>query len=318
MSQPMSRRHALLHSGALLGGVTVTHSLSGEENAPALKPTENRFKYCLNTSTVRGHKLNIVQQIELASQSGYDALEPWIRDISTYQQSGGSLKELKQRLVDANLSVESAIGFSHWIVDDLDQRIKGLEQAKREMDLLSQIGAKRMAAPPAGATGQSDLDLFEAAKRYRYLLEMGDEVGVVPQVEVWGFSKSLSRLGESMFVAIESGHPKACLLPDVYHIYKGGSDFAGLQLLSASAVQVFHLNDYPRDPPRDTIRDSDRVYPGDGVAPLNSILKSLHHTSPECVLSLELFNPTYWKEKPDVVAKTGLMKMKNAVNRALQ
>ena len=59
-----------------------------------------------------------------------------------------------------------------------------------------------------------------------------------------------------MFVAIESGHPKACLLPDVYHIYKGGSDFAGLGLLSGSAIQVFHVNDYPADPPRETINDA--------------------------------------------------------------
>ena len=69
-------------------------------------------------------------------------------------------------------------------------------------------------------------------------------------------------------VAIESGHPKACVLPDVYHLYKGGSDFAGLKLLNAAAVHVFHMNDYPANPPRSAINDSDRVYPGDGVAPL--------------------------------------------------
>ncbi|GAI21959.1 unnamed protein product, partial [marine sediment metagenome] len=35
------------------------------------------------------------------------------------------------------------------------------------------------------------------------------------------------------------------------------------------------------------------------------------------VLSLELFNPTYWKQDPLTVAKTGLAKMKTAVNKAL-
>lgn len=61
---------------------------------------------------------------------------------------------------------------------------------------------------------------------------------------------------------IESGHPRACLLPDVYHIYKGGSDFTGLKLLSAEALQVIHMNDYPADPPRDTISDRDRIFLG--------------------------------------------------------
>ena len=71
-----------------------------------------------------------------------------------------------------------------------------------------------------------------------------------------------------MVVVIESGHPKACLLPDAYHIYKGGSDFHGLKTISARAIQVFHLNDYPADPPREKASDKDRIYPGDGIAPL--------------------------------------------------
>ena len=136
------------------------------------------------------------------------------------------------------------------------------------MDLLAQIGGKRIAAPPAGATGEPLLDLSKAAERYRALLDLGDQTGVVPQVEVWGGSKNLHRLGQSMFVVIESGHPKACLLPDVYHIYKGGSDFHGLKTISSRAIQVFHLNDYPANPPRETIRDADRVMPGDAAAPL--------------------------------------------------
>jgi len=140
---------------------------------------------------------------------------------------------------------------------------------------------------------------------------------VVPQIEVWGSSKNLHRLGQSMFVVIESGHPKACLLPDVYHIYKGGSDFNGLKLLSPRAIQVFHLNDYPAEPPRETIGDRDRVFPGDGIAPLTQILRDLHTNGSRAVLSLELFNPTYWKQDPLTVAKTGLAKMKAAVNQAL-
>jgi hypothetical protein len=35
------------------------------------------------------------------------------------------------------------------------------------------------------------------------------------------------------------------------------------------------------------------------------------------VLSLELFNPTYWKQDALVVARTGVEKMKRAVARAL-
>jgi sugar phosphate isomerase/epimerase len=73
------------------------------------------------------------------------------------------------------------------------------------------------------------------------------------------------------------------------------------------------MNDYPADPPRATIGDKDRVYPGDGVAPLTTILKSLFAVGFAGTLSLELFNPEYWKQDPLLVARTGLEKMKAAV-----
>ena len=116
-----------------------------------------------------------------------------------------------------------------------------------------------------------------------------------------------------MLVAVESQNPQACILPDVYHLYKGGSDFAGLNLIAGSAIHCFHMNDYPADPPRATISDKDRVYPGDGVAPLTTILKSLFAVGFAGTLSLELFNPEYWKQDPLLVARTGLEKMKASV-----
>ena len=119
---------------------------------------------------------------------------------------------------------------------------------------------------------------------------------MIPQAEVWGFSTTLSKLGETMLVALESKHPRACILPDVYHLYKGGSEFAGLRLLAGSAIHCFHMNDYPATPARDTIKDADRVYPGDGIAPLSQILRDLFATGFAGVLSLELFNPGYWQQ----------------------
>lgn len=282
------------------------------------KTSSNRtapFSYCFNTSTIRGQKLTLDKEIEITAKAGYHSIEPWVHKIHEYVESGGSLIELHRRINDLGLTVESAIAFSRWLVDDDAVRSEALEQNKRDMDALARIGGKRIAAPPAGVRGP--LDLMKAAERYRALLELGDKMGVVPQVEVWGSSKSLHRLGQAMFIVIESGHPKACLLPDVYHTYKGGSDFNGFKMLSHKAIQVFHLNDYPADPPRETISDRDRVYPGDGIAPLTQILQDLHANNNQAVLSLELFNPTYWKQEPLEVAKTGLAKMKAAVNRAL-
>jgi sugar phosphate isomerase/epimerase len=223
---------------------------------------------------------------------------------------------LRKQIVDAGLTVEGAIGFPDWIVDDESRRAKGMERAKREMDMIAQIGGKRFAAPPTGATELPKLDPLKAAERYRALLEMGDQIGIVPQLELWGFSKNLNRLGECIWVAMETGHPRACVLADVFHMYKGGSEPRGLRLLGRDAVQVLHMNDYPAEPFRDKIDDSYRVYPGDGVAPVVEILKLLRASGGQKVLSLEVFNRKYWAEDPLEVARTGLSKLKNVVDKA--
>ncbi|MGE3805589.1 MAG: sugar phosphate isomerase/epimerase family protein [Gemmataceae bacterium] len=279
---------------------------------PAADAPKTGFRYCLNTSTIRADKLDLVAKIDIAAKAGYDGIEPWIREIDDHVKSGGTTKDLARRIADKGLAVPSAIGFAAWIVDDEAQRNKGLEEAKRSMELVRQIGGTALAAPPVGATKEPGLDLQKAAERYRKLLEIGDQAGVTAELEVWGFSRNLSRLGEVAYVAIECGHPKACLLLDVYHLYKGGNDFNGLKQLNGGAMRAFHMNDYPAEPPRAAINDAQRVHAGDGVAPLKQILRDLKQTGFQGYLSLELFNRDYWKQEPLAVAKTGLEKMKAA------
>ncbi len=312
----LSRREALAGGGLLAGAAVL-----GEWRALAAAPpgaliqaplTPTPFRYCLNTATLRGQKLGVVKEIEVAAKAGYQGIEPWIASLDTYVEGGGTLKDLSQRLSDSGLTVEGAIAFPEWLVDDEARRAKGLEQAKRQMDMVAQIGGHRFAAPPAGATGLPKLELTQVAERYRTLLEVGAQLGVAPQLELWGFSKNLGRLSECVAVAMETGHRNACVLADVFHLYKSGEDFHGMRLLGAEAIQVLHMNDYPNDPPREKIDDSYRMYPGDGVAPLADLLQTLRGTGGQKVLSLELFNRKYWSEDALEVAKTGLAKMKAA------
>jgi 2-keto-myo-inositol isomerase len=318
-SDKLSRRAALERTGLLVGGALLGQNLRAAQPSakPAAPRIERPFLYCLNTATTRGQKLGIVKEIEVAAQAGYDAIEPWIDSITDYVKNGGTLPDLKKRISDSGLTVEDAIAFSEWIVDDEARRAKGMERAKREMEMVAQIGGRRIAAPPAGATNLPKLDLMQAAERYRALLHAGEQLGIVPQLELWGFSKNLNRLGECVCLAMETGHRNACVLADVFHLHKGGSEWAGIKLLGPNAIQVLHMNDYPAEPPAEKIDDSYRVYPGDGTAPLADILRALHATGGQKVLSLELFNRKYWSEDALTVAKTGLTKMKAVVESLL-
>jgi sugar phosphate isomerase/epimerase len=96
-------------------------------------------------------------------------------------------------------------------------------------------------------------------------------------------------------------------------MFRGGSPYESLKLMSGSSIEMFHFNDFIASIPREKQKDSDRVYPGDGAAPFNQIIKYLKNSGGKKVLSLELFNPEYWKKDAFEVAKTGLMKMKEVV-----
>lgn len=87
-------------------------------------------------------------------------------------------------------------------------------------------------------------------------------------------------------------------------------------MLRGESIGIFHMNDYPKDLPRERIKDADRIFPGDGIAPLNTVLKTLHQIGYQGFLSLELFNPEYYKRDAFQVIKTGLEKMKEQVAKS--
>ncbi len=71
-----------------------------------------------------------------------------MNELRQYQQGGGSIDDLRKRIADHGLQVVSAIGFAEWIVNDDAKRAAGLEQAKKDMDLVRSIGARTSPLPP--------------------------------------------------------------------------------------------------------------------------------------------------------------------------
>jgi sugar phosphate isomerase/epimerase len=300
----ISRRNAL--SLMAMGALGAKHPLALEAMDSS---SPGRFMYCLNTSTISGQNLGLLDYIDVASKAGYEGIEVWVRDVEKALEAGHTLSSLNTIISGQGLRVESAIGFAPWMAEG----DSGFVQMKKEMEMLAGIGCQRIAAPPAGLPADKELDLFAAGLRYRKLLELGRETGVMPQLEFWGSSPVLWHLGQALMIAAVADDPEAKILPDVYHMFRGGSGFHALKMLSGDLIDLFHLNDYPATKPREKQNDADRVYPGDGHAPLIQILTDLKNMGGEKILSLELFNRTYWEEDPLQVATTGLDKMKALV-----
>ncbi len=320
MNEPksMNRRQLLQASAATVAiGSTISAGQSAQcaENTTPLN--EKSVRYCLNMSTIHGEKIDVQEQVRIAAKAGYTGIELWLRDIQRFRDAGGKLETLRKQIDDAGLKVESAIAFGQWLVDDDAARQKGLEECGRDMEIIRELGGRRIAAPPTGMTKSPPMDLDRAGERYRALLELGKARECIPQIEVWGHSTNCFSLKQVLYICAAASHPDACILPDVYHLYKGGSDFNDVAMLAGKRVHAFHMNDYPATPPRAEIKDEHRVYPGDGVAPMRPILRTMLDNGFAGALSLELFNREYWSQDPNVVAATGLAKMKAAVAKAV-
>jgi sugar phosphate isomerase/epimerase len=299
-----------------LSGAAVT-SIGIESLASKPKKSKHNFTFCLNTSTIRKQNIGLIAEIETAAKVGFDGIEIWMGTLEKFVKDGGKLSDVKKKSTDLGIVIEDSIGFAKWIVDDETERSKAMEQLKREMDMLAQIGCKRIAAPPFGATTGADVNLKKAAERFNKVVELGKEMGVLPQLELWGFSKNLHLFGETLFVAAESGHPDAIILPDVYHLFRGGSPFEALSMIAGDKIQMFHMNDFPANADKNTMTDGMRVMPGDGVAPFKEILGILNKKNTPIVLSLEIFNEDVWKMDALAACQMGIDKMRSVVNNSL-
>jgi 2-keto-myo-inositol isomerase len=307
----LSRRALLKTAGTVSLGLVASPSfLTAHSNEPS------SFEYCLNTSTIKGKNQTLLETIETASRAGYDSVELWINEIIEYIDGGNTINSLKKILNDCKLKVANSIGFATWMVDDDEQRNQGFLQIQKEMDILAELGCKRIAAPASGVKSDTQLDLLKVGARYSQLLEVGRKRGVMPQLEFWGSSKVFYHIGQAMMVLAAANDKDGRLLADVFHLFKGGSGFNGLSMLNGNLIEVFHMNDYLSSIPVEKQSDKDRVYPGAGSAPLKQILNDLRDMGGRKILSLELFNPEYWKQDPLIVAKTGIEKMKKLVEMA--
>lgn len=300
----MTSRRTLLKSLALAPLAFSASSVF----AKAEEIKASKFLFSLNTSTIRGQKLPLPEMIEIAARTGYDGIEPWMMEIEAYLKDGKTVASLKKLASDAGIEFFDCIGFPTWMAQDEEKSKTGFAQMEKEMGILAELGCPRVAAPAIGT--DAPLDLLKAGERYKKLLDLGRKTGVMPQLEFWGAFPSFFHLGQAMAVAAAADDTDAKILADVYHLFRGGSGFEGMKMLDGHAIDIFHMNDFPKDIPRAEQQDKDRVFPGDGGAPMQELADTLKSKGKTIILSLELFNPTYYAMDALEVTKTGLEKMK--------
>ena len=297
-SNSFSRRNAMKTGLAASLGLASGLAFS-RENRTQLRPAGLKhslpFRVSLNTSTLMAYQLPVDRQIELIAGAGFDGTELWMRDIQAYLEKGGTRASLKEKLEAGNLLLENIIGFSQWCNDDAEERKKALEQLRVEMEIIADLGGGYIATPVMGLSALDPAKFDEYAARYRAILELGDETGVTPLLELWGMG-ALHRVSDCAQITIATGHPKAAMLLDIYHVHRGGNTWDTVDVLNGRRLPVIHMNDYPETPPFNELTDADRVLPGEGSCPFNTVIPKLYRAGFRGGFSVELFNKGYWAQ----------------------
>lgn len=310
-------RKKFITLGAGLMGSSV--SALGINKSSVQKDQEKRYQngrspwpICLDTATIRPASLE--EKVRIASEAGYDAIEPWDNELQEYEENGGNLKELGQKIKDLGMFVPSVIGLWNALPPTQEQWEESLQDTRRRMRMAADIGSKHIQTIPN--TVGEDFDLKWVADRYRDIIEIGiQEYEIHPAIVFVKFFP-LKTLGEAAAVALNANHTEAKVIPDTFHMHISKGGFEGLKLLNGDMIAIFQFADAPSSPSVEKLEDKHRVFPGDGVLPLVQSLKDLKSTGYTDCVSLELYNPDYWERDLQSVAETGLQKTLNVIEKA--
>jgi 2-keto-myo-inositol isomerase len=214
-----------------------------------------------------------------------------------------SVAAAKRVLTDNGLTAVSAAAGAGGIFEPNPNRAQALDTLKRRCELFAELGLTRIYQPTgtaANAKFTAD-DYKAAAANMREVGEIASQYKLTFMVEALRNSAFISTVSSLIKVTREAAHPNLKPLLDFYHFWSGMSKFEDLDTLKPGELGHVHYQDVP-DMPRELLDSSTRAIPGDGVAPLERILRKLSDKGYAGTLSVELFLPQYQQGDPAQVA----------------
>jgi len=125
---------------------------------------------------------------------------------------------------------------------------------------------------------------------------------MIVSVEFIRASPYMSTLLTALKVTREAAHPNFGLMFDFYHFWSGLNKLEDMDQIRTGEIQHVHFQDIP-DLPRELLDNNTRIIPGDGVSPLNAMIRKLADKGYAGPLSVELFLPKFQNGDPYEIAR---------------
>ena len=177
-----------------------------------------------------------------------------------------------------------------------------LEAFKKRCEMFATLGLPRIYSP-TGTTGKFTEEDYKAGpENIRQVAEIAKQFRLTVMAEFIRTSTYISTLPTLLKMTRTAAHPNMAILFDFYHFWSGLNKLEDLDQIRPGEIGHVHFQDVP-DIPRELLDSTTRFIPGDGIAPLNRMLRKLADKDYAGPLSVELFLPKFQKGDPFEVAR---------------
>jgi 2-keto-myo-inositol isomerase len=226
-----------------------------------------------------------------------------------------SLAAARRVLTDLGLTpVSSACGvFGLW--EPNPKRAAALDGFRTRCEQFAALGLTRIYSPTPTTEKFTQDDYKRAVANMREVGDIARQFGMIVMAEAVRSSTFIGTLPTMLRLMREAAHPSVAPLLDFYHFWSGLNKLEDLDLIRPGEIGHVHFQDVP-DMPRELLDNTTRLIPGDGIAPVERMLRTLAEKGYSGPLSVELFLPQYQKGDPYEVAREIRQKSETVMRRA--
>lgn len=303
------RRRDFLKSSAVaaVGLARPGEETSGQPHASS----SSRFTPCINQVTTA--RADFRTAMDAYHKAGFRAVELWLDSLTPFLEKE-PVAVARRVMAGHGMTAVSCCCEADLFFPRVRDRERRIAVFKRKLELSAGLGAQRFVMYSAIFEDVFETDYQAALAGLREIGDLANQFGMVVGIEFIKGARFLGCLETTAQLLRKVSHPNLGVLMDTFHFYAGTSkpeDFRGLK---PGEISFVHIDDVPAKP-RELLEDRDRVFLGEGVMPLESILRALAEVY-QGPLSFEVFQ--YAAQDPYEVAKKsfdGLSRLLARLNR---
>lgn len=168
------------------------------------------------------------------------------------------------------------------------ERASSLDVWRRRCEQFAELGLDKIYCPSITTRPVTAEDFAATPACIREVGDIARSFGLTAMIEFARTSTHLATLRSTLRVVREAAHPHVRPMLDFFHFWAGLGKLEELDLLEPGELAHVHFQDLLDAPPELT-DNSYRLIPGDGIAPVVTILRKLAEKGYAGALSVELF-----------------------------